>query len=225
MKAFRIIYYLFFISFTTNAQIFTLSGEILNNLENVKTLTLYKKHNNFHKELIGNILITDNKFNFIDANINEIDVYTIHNSYNTQFIQFIWDGDTKIVIDSISNFYKAKVENSPLDKEYTEFDSTMQDSLFEPMRILDRLIILQRKRCSTGCDSLDTLLHLREEAEKFARGSFIPFQLNYVKQHPDSFVSLLLLTLMGDENNNEDYRYHFNLLDFKLKQHSRALLY
>jgi|GEM_PF-874807 hypothetical protein len=224
IKNFILIFYLFNSLFTC-AQTFKLSGEISNNSKGIKILSLYKKHNSYYKEFIYNIPVVDNKFIYINNNIFEIDVYVIHNSYNNQFIQFIWDEDTKIIIDSISSFYKAKIINSPLDNEFTEFDSIMQDSLFKPIRELDRLITMKKKDCPDGCDSLSILLNLRENAEKFTRKNIIPFRLNYVKKHPNSFVSLFLLTLMGTENQNQEYREHFKLLDSILKKHSRASIY
>lgn len=207
------------------AQEFKLSGEILNNSENLEILSLHKKHNVFYEEFICNVPILNNSFTYTNDQIQEEDVYVIRNSYNNQFIQFIWDRDTRIIIDSIFSFYKAKIINSPLDNEFTTFDSLMQDSLFKPIRELDRLIALKRKDCLDGCDSLTMLSGLRDSAEKFARNSIIPFKLNYVRKNPNSFISLFLLTMKGTENHNEEYRKHFKLLDSKLQRHSRAAIY
>lgn len=210
---------------STIAEPFTLTGKILNNSENITSVSLYKKHNNYYKEFVSNIPVIENEFIYLNKDINETDVYVIRNSKNNQFIQFIWNGDTRVVIDSVSNFYRAKIINSPLDDEFTKFDSLMQDSLFEPIRRLDRIIIKQNKTCPTGCDSLDTLIQLRTHAEKFARENQTLLKMNYVRSNPSSFVSLFLLTLTGTESNIEEYRKHFNLLSDELKQHSRAKQY
>lgn len=225
MRFILIIIFQFFVSGFAFSKPFLLSGKIKYNSDNIKNISLYKWNNIFSKEFIATISIIENEFLYINHNISEIDIYSLSNSNNNQSIAFVWDGEVKIVIDSTSSFYSAKIENSPISQEYTMFNESIYDSLFLPIRNLDTSISQEKLKCPAGCNSLDSLNILRAEAESFARNNQIMLMLSYVRDHPDSFVSLYILTKTGMEFDREDYKRHFSMLDEKLKQHSRAAPY
>jgi hypothetical protein len=97
------------------------------------------------------------------------------------------------------------------------------DSLYNPIRKLDTLI--QNTSEFTPRYILDDLKQERERLIRVARETTIPLCLNYVKNNPNSFISLFILTKYGVEPQREDYRVYFNLLSESLKGHSRARIF
>jgi hypothetical protein len=225
MKNIIVLLLFLFIDSGKKSNSFSIAGKIEDNSSQISSINLYKWHNLFYSEFIASIPIVDNEFIYINKSINETDIYTLRHPQMSQSVQFVWDGDIRITITSTLKIHESIIENSPNTIELLKFNNAIQDSLYEPIRVLDGLIVEKAKLCITGCDDLDSLHKRRANAEDFARSSQIPFMLNYVKKHPNSFVSLYLLTKTGMEFGREDYQKHFLLLTDELKSHRRLLPY
>lgn len=203
---------------------FTISGTIDKEESNINSLQLYKFNTIFKREYIATIIVNDSKFEYSTIN-NEVDVYLIINSFNGQIIQFVWDGNIKIEIKSLDNFHKSQILNSPLSRELSNYYRSLTDSLITPVRRLDSLIGIEKTKCPNGCTFLDSLNIAKDKLAAFGHNTIDEYTLSYVKNNPDSFISLFVLTKYGIEQNRDDFRKHFMLLNDKLKQHSRAIAY
>lgn len=223
MKTHIITYLCIITCFCTKLSAFTISGTIHDQEATVSSIHLYKWHNTFYQELIADIPVYNGTFSYSNNDLVEVDTYMIKNPLNSQFLLFILDADITIQINSFDLFYEAQVFGSPLTKKLLEFNKMVLDSLYNPIRKLDTLI--QNTSEFTPRYILDDLKQERERRIKVARETTIPLCLNYVKNNPNSFISLFILTKYGVEPQREDYRVYFNLLSESLKGHSRARIF
>ena len=174
---------------------------------NINKMIIYKYHNMFDQEEIGEIEVINDLFEF-KYSLSEVDSYMIENPINKHFIIFIWDNDIEIKIDSIE-FSNSTILNSPLTTELISFSINLEEQVYSELRHLDSLISLHSKNKSKDPLQLDSLNRLKVKAMDLAIKQHRSFYLNYITNHLDSFVSLYLLTITGGMEFRLDYSDFF----------------
>lgn len=195
---------------------FTIIGEVNRN-SNISELYLYKYNNMFSRKFITKVPVLDNKF-YYAANIEEVDTYILENHITNYSCLFIWDANVYFLIKEI-DLSTSTVLNSPLTKELRRFDSTRIANYIEPVKKLDTLIDVAVKLNKANIDSL------KQERNKLyanCRKGFDLYELDYIRSHSDSFISLLKLTYVSGVPDTDEDRKLMNTLSENLKKHSRA---
>ncbi|WP_461139653.1 hypothetical protein [Spirosoma pomorum] len=205
-----------FITSSCLAERFTITGK-LNKTTSLSEVHLYKFNNMFSRDLITKISIRGNEFNY-SADLKEVDTYLLVNPATKYSILFVWDGNIEFIIDEV-DFSSSKVLNSPLTKELRQFDSIRIARFIEPVKKIDTLLSNSLKLKSSTIDSL------RKEHTKIYRESregFDTYKYEYIRNRPDSFISLYKLTDIDGVPETTEEKELVNSLSENLKKHSRT---
>lgn len=216
---------LFFSSLICLSQGNTIVGTFKASGCNEKVLALYKYNSPFSKELIEKKKGDNGVFNF-RRNNTEIDTYLLMDTESEMALLFIWDNDLFIDLNC-NNIDESIVINSPQTSELRKTDKLKYDLYILPLIKLDSLISQCKITNKLNKENICNKIILeRATLGNENRKLFDEFIMNYIKNNPDSFVSLYYLTFGGDRFVPEKKNIEaFGFLSERLKMHSRSKIY
>ncbi|WP_338875408.1 hypothetical protein WBJ53_07285 [Spirosoma sp. SC4-14] len=209
--------FLFLLFFSIDAlanNFYSISGRLDD--RSIRFLYLYKFENLFSRKLVYRIPVIDGNF-YYAASLEETDAYQLQNPANKYTIIFVWDNN--IIFDiNAESFTDSVVKNSSLTKELRSFDSTRIAQFIEPVRRLDTLLTLIDSRNYYYIQ----LKNKRDSTFNACQKGYALYGVNYIKNHPDSFISLLQITYCATVFVSDEDRKLIQSLSERLRKHSRA---
>ncbi len=204
-------------------QVFTVSGKLRPGCS-VKELVIKKIVDLFTQQKIAVVPVVDSQFKF-SKQLIEPDVYIISENGGKDLAIFIWHTDTYMDLScNGSHTRETVITNSPLTVEMRQFHGERQ-KILQPLTDIDVRIEKNKVTHEFNKQQVDSLSKIMWKDMSFYKKKLVGLNLEYVKNHPNSFLSLYILTEYGEENKKEAYRDAFKTLPDTLKNHSRAKIY
>lgn len=165
-------------------------------------------------ELLDSCFIKNGKFQFHGI-IDEPNYYSVLVENTRGWKHFILDYNSKLTIDgNADSIWKAKVSGS-MDNKLLDSLKFELNGLYKANKEIWASIRSARKQEDTI--RVNELYAKRNLLNK----EILNHRINFIRKHPDSFESLIQLSIVNDEEKNKENTIEmFDIISDKLKQHS-----